>query len=326
MLIRVIPTEVSTLPALRFPDWSASIKGPREFRLCCDANQDGFGAAFEQAHTDRSASSIPFVSRAALDNGWHWYILELEAGTIIWVINRLRPYLFQISFIVYSDHNALEHLCTAGRHRTRIQCCPQLLTACPHRIENRRGFANANANFLSRLPQPATDTDDRGPSNVLTPPTYRRPSSALPARSHHPPLNCTIEGALRPPSCFPPQTQSASPLRTFRTFDWPDIVLSTFRTLPLPYFPCRTASTSNRRCVLLLQQRAPPPRNSGLLRLPLRDDRPPDVHGDAQHAAALPSRPYLAAGTAVGPAYPLPTRQQTIILLLPPLTPRLRLT
>ena len=68
----------------------------------------------------------------------------------------------------FSDHKALESLDKIAEHNRRIQRWIQILTAYNNTLVYRKGSANGNASFLSRLPLPATELDRGGPSG-LTP-------------------------------------------------------------------------------------------------------------------------------------------------------------
>lgn len=108
-----------------------------------------------------------------------------------------------------------------------------------------------------------------------------------------PPLDCPLQVSCLPPSCLPPQTQSASPTRTYRTFDCQGIVSPTLHALLLPSFSSRTAPAPNSWRVPLLRQRTLPRRNPRLLRSLPPNDRLPNLHSRPQRAAALPLWPRL---------------------------------
>ena len=46
-----------------------------------------------------------------------------------------------------------------GNHNARVQRWLEFLTAFDYNLEYRKGSANGNADFLSRLPEPATEHD-----------------------------------------------------------------------------------------------------------------------------------------------------------------------
>ena len=167
-LVREILAELTTPPVLVFPDWDAVADGTRPFHVYCDACIDRFGGALELEQTDGSKKPIAYNSRATLDSERHWTPLELEAGSIVCALKRLRGYLWGTKFRIFSDHKALEIIGKVGNHNGRVQRWLEFLTAFDYTLEYRKGSANGNADFLSRLPEPATEHDRNG-STSLTP-------------------------------------------------------------------------------------------------------------------------------------------------------------
>ena len=98
------PTEKTVLC---FPDWNAVQNGSRLFQLYTDASLEGFGAVLNQPQLDGSVRPILYISRATLPNEVNWNALALEGGAITWAIKRLRQYLFQVPFQIYTNHGAL---------------------------------------------------------------------------------------------------------------------------------------------------------------------------------------------------------------------------
>ena len=86
----------------------------------------------------------------------------MEAGSIFWALNRLRGYLWGTKFRIFSDHKALESIGKVGNHNARVQRWLEFLTAFDYPLEYRKGSANGNADFLSCLPEPATEHDRSG--------------------------------------------------------------------------------------------------------------------------------------------------------------------
>ena len=66
------------------------------------------------------------------------------------------------------DHKALESIGKVGSHNARVQRWLEFFTAFDYTLECRKGSANGNADFLSRLPEPTTEHDRNG-STSLTP-------------------------------------------------------------------------------------------------------------------------------------------------------------
>ena len=69
---------------------------------------------------------------------------------------------------IFSDHKPLESIGKVRDHNSRVRGWPKLLTAFDYTLEYCRGSANGIADFLSRLPEPATEHDRNGFSS-LTP-------------------------------------------------------------------------------------------------------------------------------------------------------------
>ena len=81
----------------------------------------------------------------------------MEAGSIVWALKRLRRYLWGTKFRILSDHKALESMGKVGNHNARVQIWLEFLTAFDYTLEYRKGSANGNADFLSLLPETATE-------------------------------------------------------------------------------------------------------------------------------------------------------------------------
>ena len=92
----------------------------------------------------------------------------MEAGSIVWALKHLRGYLWGTKVRTFFDHRVLGSIGKVGGHNTRVKRWLEFLTAFDYTLEYRKGSANGNANFLSRLPEPAT-VHDRNGSTSLTP-------------------------------------------------------------------------------------------------------------------------------------------------------------
>ena len=83
-------------------------------------------------------------------------------------MKRLRGYLWGTKFRIFSDHKALEGIGKVGDHNAPVQRWLEFLTAFECTLEYRKGSASGNADFLSRLPEPAKKHND-SESNSVTP-------------------------------------------------------------------------------------------------------------------------------------------------------------
>ena len=64
-------------------------------------------------------------------------------------------------YLCFSDHSALESIRTFVDHNACVQRWLDFLTALYHILQHRKGGADGNNVFLSRLPEPATEHDRR---------------------------------------------------------------------------------------------------------------------------------------------------------------------
>ena len=163
-----ILAEFATPPTSVFPDWETVADGSHPFHVYCDACIDGFVTALEQEQPDGSVRPISYISRAALDSERHWTPLHLEAGSIVWDIKLLRGYLWGKKFRIFSDRRALESIVKVGDHNARVHRWLEFFTAFDYTLEYRKGSANGNADFLSRLPEPAREHDRTGCSSLTS--------------------------------------------------------------------------------------------------------------------------------------------------------------
>ena len=96
VIVRKVVEELSAPPVLAYPDWDTVADRSRPLPLYCDASIDGFGATLEQEQRDGSIRPIVFISRVTLESERHWMLLDLESGSIVRSIKRLRGYLWGI--------------------------------------------------------------------------------------------------------------------------------------------------------------------------------------------------------------------------------------
>ena len=119
--VRALLRELAAPSVLVVPDWDAVVDKSRPFRLHCDASADGIGATLEQEQLDGSIRPIVYISRATLPNERNWTPIELEAGCILWSIRRLRRYLFNIFFLIFTYYECLQQISKIGESKPRIQ-------------------------------------------------------------------------------------------------------------------------------------------------------------------------------------------------------------
>ena len=166
VIVRNILVELADPPILVFFDWDAVADGSRPFHAYCDACIDGSGAALEQEQPDGSVRPIAYISHVTLDSERHWTPVDLEAGSIVWTIKRLRGHLWGTKFRIFSDHKTLDSIGKVGDHNARVQRWLEFLTAFDYTLEYRKVSANGNTDFLSRLPEPTREHEHSGATRL----------------------------------------------------------------------------------------------------------------------------------------------------------------
>ena len=107
VIVRQVLAELVTPQILVFPEWDAVADCSSPGHVYYDSWIGGVGAALEQEHPNGSVRPISYIGRANLDSERHWTPLDLEAGSIVRVIKRLRGYLWGTNFCIFFNHKAL---------------------------------------------------------------------------------------------------------------------------------------------------------------------------------------------------------------------------
>ena len=92
--------------------------------------------------------------------------MDLDAGSIVWALKLVQGYLWGDKFRIFSDQKALENIGKVRNHNARVQRWLEFFTAFDCTLEYRKGSANGNADFLSRLTDPATEHDRSGSTSL----------------------------------------------------------------------------------------------------------------------------------------------------------------
>ena len=77
-------------------------------------------------------TKIAYISRATLGPERHWIPLHLETDSIVWVLKRLRGYVWGKEFRIFAGHKALEGMAKLGpamhEFSGRVSSCATLLS------------------------------------------------------------------------------------------------------------------------------------------------------------------------------------------------------
>uniref|UniRef100_A0ABD2WQH5 RNA-directed DNA polymerase n=1 Tax=Trichogramma kaykai TaxID=54128 RepID=A0ABD2WQH5_9HYME len=89
--------------------------------LHCDASADGLGAMLFQASADDVLHPVYAISRRTTDVERMYHSTKLELLCIVWAMERLRPLLIGIPFVVYTDCEALIYVNSLKTKKPQIE-------------------------------------------------------------------------------------------------------------------------------------------------------------------------------------------------------------
>lgn len=76
------------------PDYAGAMSGSRPCMLVTGASEYGWVAVVEQRHSDGDGRPLRVSSRSTPPDEHNWIATEVEAGAIVWTVQRNRPLLF----------------------------------------------------------------------------------------------------------------------------------------------------------------------------------------------------------------------------------------
>ena len=174
-------------PVLAYPDFTST------FVLHTDASGEGLGAILEQ-EIDTQLHPLAYASRTLSKHEANYTVTELEELAIVWALRHFRAYLLGHKCIVYTDHSPLKAVLAAPHssgHRARWA---ETLAEFDIEVRYRPGRTNANADALSRAPQPSVaGVNVVNTSSAVVPPEcavkpiaeYQREDPELKDRIHY---------------------------------------------------------------------------------------------------------------------------------------------
>ena len=124
----------------------------KPYKLFTDACDYAIGAILVQEDNAGLERVIQYISHSLSSTQRKWATIEKEAYTVVYAVNKLRPYLYGAQFTVYTDHKPLTCLFTKDMHNTKIQHWGVLLAEFGAQIKYRKGKNNIRADMLSRIP------------------------------------------------------------------------------------------------------------------------------------------------------------------------------
>ena len=140
-----LKTLITTSPITAFPDFNLP------FRLYTDASTAGLGAILTQVQEDKERI-ICCVSRSLNQVEKAYPATKLEFLAIIWAVAKFRPYLMSMSFVVYTDHYALQWLKTMRTGSALLHRWSAALEEYEFTVKHRPGKSQTHVDGLSCLP------------------------------------------------------------------------------------------------------------------------------------------------------------------------------
>ena len=135
---------LTSAPMLHFPQFEW------QMILDTDASAEGFGAILMQKDPEGKERVLAYASRLTHDNEKKWSASELEAGAIIWALEKFRPYVIDVPLKCRTDHASLKWIkqSTTGRLvRWALKLDEYDIT-----LEPRPGIKMPHVDALSRFP------------------------------------------------------------------------------------------------------------------------------------------------------------------------------
>jgi len=113
MAFQTLKDKLTTALMMITPDWS------KEFELTCDASDYAMGTILGQRQ-DKTFHAIYYVSKVLDEAQMNYATIEKEMLTIVFVLEKFRPYLVGSKVVIFTDHVAIRHLFTKANSKPRL--------------------------------------------------------------------------------------------------------------------------------------------------------------------------------------------------------------
>jgi hypothetical protein len=104
-----------------------------------------------QTDSDGVEHPVVYASRKLLDREISLSTTEKECLGLVWAVQLFRPYLYGISFVVETDHNALVWLSKVKDTNQKLLRWSLTLQQYNFVVRHKRGRDHVNVDALSRL-------------------------------------------------------------------------------------------------------------------------------------------------------------------------------
>lgn len=154
---------VANAVQLKYPD-------PNErYKLFTDASELGIGAVLAQHDAEVEADRpVCFLSRKFTTTGMNYPTVEKELLAVIYAFSKLRRYILDKEFDLYTDSTAVKYLFTKSSPGIRLQRWAVTAQEYCYKIHHLPGKQNVEADVLSRYPPQYIDVEDcESPDEVI---------------------------------------------------------------------------------------------------------------------------------------------------------------
>lgn len=142
---QALKAALSSSPILQSPDFT------KQFLLQTDASDRGVGAVLSQCDQNGQDRPVAYFSRKLLPREQRYSTIEKECLAIKLSVQAFHTYLMGRTFVIQTDHRALEWLDRIKDTNARLTRWSLFLQAYSFTVRYRAGTANCNADALSRL-------------------------------------------------------------------------------------------------------------------------------------------------------------------------------
>lgn len=139
-------------PILSCPDFG------KEFTISCDASAIGLGAVLSQM-TREGENVIAYASRTLSKTEQKFSTTERECLAVIWSIEKFRPYIEGVHFVVVTDHHSLLWLHNLKDPQGRLARWALRLQPFNFTLLHRKGKEHVVPDLLSRNPLESVPTE-----------------------------------------------------------------------------------------------------------------------------------------------------------------------
>ncbi|XP_026432408.1 uncharacterized protein LOC113329796 [Papaver somniferum] len=131
-------------PIIQPPNWNLP------FEIMCDAFNFAVGAALGQ-RKDKAHHVIYYASKTLNDAQLNYTTTEKELLSIVFAVEKFRPYLLGSKIIIFSDHAALKYLISKKDAKPKLITWILFLQGFNFDIQENKGSKNVVADHLSRI-------------------------------------------------------------------------------------------------------------------------------------------------------------------------------